>query len=140
MTARNIIDESDEILSVKYQLIYTISNQTEVDGGSLRWKVPQELLRIARTHFNQLKKKYGENCIEFNEYDGLRYPHIRLLNKEAYKELCELICLDLFKGKADYLQIKVTFKHMEHMLNLRNYSFTHQTSELLPHFLFMFMI
>jgi Protein of unknown function (DUF3638) len=30
--ARDILDESDEILHVKYQLVYTIGSQQPVDG------------------------------------------------------------------------------------------------------------
>ncbi|CAF4812382.1 unnamed protein product, partial [Rotaria sp. Silwood2] len=32
--SRDILDESDEILHVKYQLIYTVGGQQQVDGGS----------------------------------------------------------------------------------------------------------
>lgn len=34
---RDVLDESDEILSPKYQLIYTIGDRQEMDGGTLRW-------------------------------------------------------------------------------------------------------
>ncbi|CAF4730803.1 unnamed protein product, partial [Rotaria socialis] len=35
---RDILDESDEILHVKYQLIYSIGGQKQVDGGLERWR------------------------------------------------------------------------------------------------------
>lgn len=33
---RCILDESDAILHAKYQLIYTVGDQLEIDGGSQR--------------------------------------------------------------------------------------------------------
>ncbi|CAF5077046.1 unnamed protein product [Rotaria sp. Silwood1] len=38
---RDVLDESDEILHVKYQLIYSIGRQQQVDGGVERWKTIQ---------------------------------------------------------------------------------------------------
>lgn len=35
--SRNILDEADEILSFKFQLVYTLGNQSMVSGASLRW-------------------------------------------------------------------------------------------------------
>lgn len=37
--SRDILDESDEILSVNYQLIYSIGNKSIVSGKELRWEV-----------------------------------------------------------------------------------------------------
>jgi len=35
----DIIDESDEILRHKYQLLYAVGAQQSVDGGERRWQV-----------------------------------------------------------------------------------------------------
>ena len=35
--SRDILDESDEILCVRFQLVYTIRNQQHVDGFPERW-------------------------------------------------------------------------------------------------------
>ncbi|CAF3125226.1 unnamed protein product [Rotaria sp. Silwood2] len=35
---RDVLDESDEILHVEYQLIYTVGGQEQGDGGAERWK------------------------------------------------------------------------------------------------------
>ena len=39
--ARDILDESDEILSPKYQLTYTMGTQHNPDGEFIRWKILQ---------------------------------------------------------------------------------------------------
>jgi hypothetical protein len=46
--ARDILDESDEILSPKYQLVYTIGTQHAPDGDSMRWKLVQEVFDLVR--------------------------------------------------------------------------------------------
>ncbi|CAF4523736.1 unnamed protein product, partial [Rotaria sp. Silwood2] len=35
---RDVLDESDEILHVEYQLIYTVGGQEQGDGDAERWK------------------------------------------------------------------------------------------------------
>ncbi len=43
---RDILDESDEILNVKYQLIYTIGLQKELDKGFYRWNIVSNLIMM----------------------------------------------------------------------------------------------
>ncbi|CAF4373379.1 unnamed protein product, partial [Rotaria sordida] len=45
---RDVLDESDEILHVKYQLIYSIGRQQQVDGGMERWKTIQYVLNLVK--------------------------------------------------------------------------------------------
>ncbi|CAF5009351.1 unnamed protein product, partial [Rotaria socialis] len=46
--ARDVLDESDEILHVKYQLIYTVGGQQQVDAGEERWKTIQSILNLVK--------------------------------------------------------------------------------------------
>ncbi|CAF5149549.1 unnamed protein product, partial [Rotaria socialis] len=48
--ARDVLDESDEILHVKYQLIYTVGGQQQVDAGEERWKTIQSILNLVKKH------------------------------------------------------------------------------------------
>ena len=50
----DVIDESDEILRHRYQLLYAMGAQQSVDGGDRRWKVAQELLNLLRHHAHRL--------------------------------------------------------------------------------------
>jgi len=45
---KDILDESDEILTVKYQLVYSVGRQAPLDGGKLRWEISQNVLELAR--------------------------------------------------------------------------------------------
>lgn len=108
---RDILDESDEILNVKFQLVYTIGSQSQVSGGSLRWQVSQAILGVAKNHFEYLKRTYGDECIQYerNKDHLMAFPKFRLLKYDAYAELCDRICYDIFKGKAteiNFLELK----------------------------------
>ncbi|KAK7031583.1 hypothetical protein R3P38DRAFT_3507220, partial [Favolaschia claudopus] len=48
-TARDILDESDEILNVRYQLIYTIGTSTAPDGRPWRWQITQAVFTLLET-------------------------------------------------------------------------------------------
>ena len=60
-----ILDESDEILNVKYQLIYTVGADIAVNGTELRWKTIQTVLQLVNEYSHQLIAEYS-NSIEFN--------------------------------------------------------------------------
>ncbi|CAF1915245.1 unnamed protein product [Rotaria magnacalcarata] len=46
--ARDVLDESDEILHVKYQLIHTGGCQQQVDAGVERWKTIQSIPTLVK--------------------------------------------------------------------------------------------
>ena len=45
---RDILDENDEILHSRFQLIYTIGLQQHMAGYPDRWTVTQQVLRLAK--------------------------------------------------------------------------------------------
>ena len=44
--SRDILDESDELLHVRYQLIYTVGKQQPIEGQPYRWKIVQNVLSL----------------------------------------------------------------------------------------------
>ena len=44
--SRDILDESDEILSVRFELIYTIGTQRAIEFSPDRWAIIQYVLRL----------------------------------------------------------------------------------------------
>ncbi|KAJ7319268.1 hypothetical protein DFH08DRAFT_1034951 [Mycena albidolilacea] len=48
-TARDILDESDEILNVRYQLIYTVGASKPLDGRPWRWQITQAVFSLLQT-------------------------------------------------------------------------------------------
>lgn len=51
---RDVLDESDEILSPKFQLIYTLGSPTDMEGGTLRWIVHGAVFRSISKHATEL--------------------------------------------------------------------------------------
>ena len=110
---RDILDESDEILSVKYQLVYSVGATCPLDAGRLRWQVAQDVLKLAAKHLRTLKRRYPD-AIEHRPAtttttanvatthssgvaDTVAFPHIRLLSSEPLDELCRLVCVDFLR-------------------------------------------
>ena len=109
--ARDLMDESDEILSVKYQLVYSVGITSTLDGGELRWQVSQDVLKLASEHLATLAR--DERFVDSIEYAPSptcpqAYPMMRLLDEQPYVELCELICADfLTKKLASNMQTQI---------------------------------
>jgi len=81
--ARDILDESDEILSPKYQLVYTVGTQHAPDGGSMRWKVVQEV-------FDLIRACAGDEIYEGSlSVDGSppQFPQIRVFTQDCGEHL-----------------------------------------------------
>jgi hypothetical protein len=90
---RDILDESDEILSVKNQLVYTVGVQEKLDGGALRWTVIQRVLEIMSKHAKTFADLYPKD-FEYNDTETSgAFPHFRCISsaEEPYKRLCETI-------------------------------------------------
>eukprot|EP00392_Amoebophrya_sp_AT5.2_P015255 g15456.t1 len=64
----DFLDESDEVLSVKYSLIYTLGSAEDVAGGQRRWDAACRVLRAASTVAPGLKEKWGADVVEFHEH------------------------------------------------------------------------
>ncbi len=90
----DIVDESDEILRHKYQLLYTIGAQQAIDGGERRWKVVQQVLQLLRVGIDAFCEEHEEemlsNIVHKSESDvkgSASWPHIRLIGDELDEEL-----------------------------------------------------
>ena len=82
--ARDILDESDEILSPKYQLIYTIGTQHPPDGESMRWKLAQEVFNLIRVHARD--ERY-EGSLSVNGSSPQQFPQIRVFTQDCGQSL-----------------------------------------------------
>ncbi|CAF1027813.1 unnamed protein product [Adineta steineri] len=92
--ARDILDESDEILHVKYQLIYTIGGQKQVDGRTERWKTIQSILELVKKNSADISERFSEEtCFKISEQKSA-FPQFRLQSDLPYPLLCEKIAND----------------------------------------------
>jgi len=100
----DIIDESDEILRHKYQLLYAVGAQQSVDGGERRWKVTQALLNLLRRHAPSIMKNLSSESLIVKAIDQSRgngsWPYTRLINDRANHQLRERMVQYILEGDA----------------------------------------
>jgi hypothetical protein len=83
---RDIIDESDENLSPKFELIYTVGEPRPIDYSPGRWLIIQHVLALVSTFSRTL----GGKLVGSLECDGAlqgSFPRIRFLDEDARKEV-----------------------------------------------------
>ena len=111
--ARDILDESDEILSPKYQLIYTIGRQHAPDGESMRWKLAQEVFDLVKAYARD-ESHTGSLSIEVSSPQ--RFPQIRVFTEECGQRLLRQVA----KGIVLWdLLPSFSFRRMDRQILLR---------------------
>lgn len=80
--SRDIIDESDEILSVKYELIYTMGMQQATEFSPDRWTIIQGVLDVLGKCACQVAHTFPDGLELLASQDG-NFPRIRIIQKEA---------------------------------------------------------
>ncbi|PYI28973.1 hypothetical protein BP00DRAFT_438002 [Aspergillus indologenus CBS 114.80] len=95
-TCRNIIDESDEILDPKFQLVYTMGTQQCLDGSSDRWQMAQSLLTLVEDQASGLHSR-APSLLDL-ERRGVRFPIIviemmlqTLFENDIYDSACRFV-------------------------------------------------
>ncbi|ROW01894.1 hypothetical protein VMCG_05551 [Cytospora schulzeri] len=91
---RDIVDESDENFSVKFELIYTMGEQAPTEFAPERWIVIQTVLDYIRDHVKEVKKALPES-IEVHERHPGSFPRIRLLKEDATEMLLDKVAKDI---------------------------------------------
>ncbi|RDA92364.1 hypothetical protein CP533_4405 [Ophiocordyceps camponoti-saundersi (nom. inval.)] len=81
-SARDLVDESDENFSVKFELVYTIGLQQPIDYSPDRWAIIQEALRLV-AEFSILAKDEFPHSIDLDNQHVGRFPRVRILRVDA---------------------------------------------------------
>ncbi|KAF3275888.1 hypothetical protein TWF970_006499 [Orbilia oligospora] len=119
---RDVLDESDEILHIRYQLIYTMGKQQALEGDQDRWTLIQDFLEYLQECATEWSENYptaievlppkaakGPTALEAlptNEAEGptalevlptkeAKYPTIRIISQEVGKEMLESMAKEL---------------------------------------------
>lgn len=95
--SRDVLDESDEILQVKYQLVYTMGSQQAVDDHPNRWLTTQQALSRAQSHIPAICKSFPEDII-IEETPNGRYHRVKLLKGSAETMLIMCVAEDALNG------------------------------------------
>lgn len=111
---RTILDESDAILHVKYQLIYPIGEQMKPDGDSQRWTVVQALLKRVPIHMRDLYNEFGKEKVEYGHSHGSSssmdrndvFTPCRILDPMVFEALKDKLIDDFLENRLD-LDIRI---------------------------------
>ncbi|KAG2069011.1 hypothetical protein BDR04DRAFT_722981 [Suillus decipiens] len=97
---RDILDESDEILHVRYQLVYTIGLQKSLQGHPDRWTTTQQVLSLVAKHATRLKNEFPSHSEVSIRPHGV-FPFIRVLHPTAGEKLVQWIAQDIISGALE---------------------------------------
>ncbi|RMZ83548.1 hypothetical protein DV738_g1146, partial [Chaetothyriales sp. CBS 135597] len=89
-SSRDIVDESDENFSVRFELIYTMGMQRPVELSPRRWICIQQVLGLVRELATQLKLE-APSSMEIHESAGGSFPRTRVLDSDGQQRLCNRI-------------------------------------------------
>ncbi|CAG9949486.1 unnamed protein product [Clonostachys rosea f. rosea IK726] len=88
--SRDIIDESDENFSVKFELIYTMGLQGPIDYAPERWAVVQQVLGLVYKYAVKVSKNSPKSIEVYVSSQG-RCPRIRFLDQDASSQVLSLV-------------------------------------------------
>ncbi|KAN0080270.1 hypothetical protein V8E55_009836 [Tylopilus felleus] len=86
--SRDILDESDEILHVRYQLVYTIGLQQHMEGFPERWTTTEQVLGLVSKHASSLQKRFPLG-VEYESGPSGSFPHLRILHADAVQDVID---------------------------------------------------
>lgn len=90
---RNILDECDEVLHPRQQVIYTVGHQQDLDSGKHRWQVVQKLLSLLSNYISSSKAR-GTNLSGFlveDPQNAAALPQIRIQSDDCRQDLQRMI-------------------------------------------------
>ncbi|KAJ7483148.1 hypothetical protein FB451DRAFT_100343 [Mycena latifolia] len=94
-STRDILDESDEILSVRYQLIYTVGTAMPLEGQPWRWSMIQQVFTllddVAKELPSGLQRNPGTESSRHSGTESSRFPVTRIITTEGGRTLLEII-------------------------------------------------
>ena len=101
--SRDVLDESDDILRVQYQLIYTAGEKIPVHDHPNRWIIIQQVLSRLQTHAVNLCTRFPTMFTVDTRFGG--FPTIRICNPAINQRISSVIIDDALKGKLSNLPL-----------------------------------
>ena len=96
---RDILDESDEILHSRFQLIYTIGLQQHMDGYPDRWTITQQVLQLVKDGARAFSRNHS-NFVKYECGPPGSFPHIHIVRgSDVGGRLISLIVEDVMAGR-----------------------------------------
>ncbi|KAF8318602.1 uncharacterized protein EI90DRAFT_3083112 [Cantharellus anzutake] len=96
---RDILDESDEILAVKCQLVYAVGTQQPLGPQPVRWTTVQHVFSILRSRGGLLNQLASQGGLELEQRDGY-FPRLRILRHEAGVQILKSLLQGIMQGES----------------------------------------
>ena len=116
MNTRDLLDESDELLHVRFQLVYTMGDQQHLEGYPDRWTTTQQVMTLVSEHACRLKEEFPSG-VELVEPDPVtdvgRFSRFRILDVHAGEKLVQLVSDDILDGKLPNFAFEHVPSHMK---------------------------
>ena len=95
--SRDILDESDEILDPRCQLVFTIGRQQHIEGSPERWIIIEQILGVVAKHASSLRELFPHG-VEYEPGPPGSFPYLRILQEGAAEMLVSWIVHDVMEG------------------------------------------
>ncbi|KAG1892808.1 hypothetical protein F4604DRAFT_1913503 [Suillus subluteus] len=109
---RDILDESDELLHVRFQLVYTMGDQQRLEGYPERWTTTQQVMTLVAQHACLLHQEFPFG-VEFHPGAIGTFSHFRVLDIDAGKRLIKLVSDDILAGKLQNFAFEHVPSHIK---------------------------
>ncbi|TIC93966.1 hypothetical protein CH35J_009644 [Colletotrichum higginsianum] len=110
--SRDIVDESDENFSVKFELVYTMGTQRPVEFSPDRWVCIQQVLEVVRKFLPEVQKAHADSIEVSAQHDGC-FPRTRILQESARDLLLGLVARHLSKAGSKGLPMAIQSSHVQ---------------------------
>ncbi|KAK1990734.1 hypothetical protein LX36DRAFT_737974 [Colletotrichum falcatum] len=88
--SRDIVDESDENFSPKFELVYTMGTQRPVEYSPERWICIHQVLNVVRRYLPEIQR-IDPSSVEISARHVGCFPRTRILRESARTRLLELV-------------------------------------------------
>ncbi|KAF8597353.1 hypothetical protein BDV93DRAFT_596776 [Ceratobasidium sp. AG-I] len=104
--SRDILDESDEILHVRYQLVYTVGEQQSLENHPDRWTTTQQILMLICHHIGRLQKQFPDS-LQYVVRSRGEFPFIRIMpdSSKAVEHLNRSLAMDVLEGRIPNMNL-----------------------------------
>lgn len=106
--SRDILDENDELLHVRFQLVYTMGDQQHLEGYPDRWTTTQQVMTLVAKHARRLHQEFPLG-VDFQPGAVGSFSRFRVLCDRAGEKLVQLVCDDILSSELPNL----AFAHVQ---------------------------
>ncbi|KAI8648864.1 hypothetical protein NCS56_01502400 [Fusarium sp. Ph1] len=96
----DVVDEIDENLSVKFELVYTVGQQRPIDHSPDRWRVIQEVLGFVFRFCTEAEVEFPQSLDITGQHPG-RVPRVRILRRGVEATIFERVASFICKTGMD---------------------------------------